>query len=117
MELKKTLWRRPKLDISASMVKELREKTGAGVMDCKTALNESNGDISKAVDIIIETMSESLDQGNRVEIRGFGSFSIRTRKARLTKNPKTGKMMDIPPRKTLHFAMSKSLKEALIGKK
>lgn len=74
-------------------------------------------DISKAVDIIIETMSESLDQGNRVEIRGFGSFSVRNRKARLTKNPKTGKVMDIPPRKTLHFAMSKSLKEALIEKK
>jgi integration host factor subunit beta len=74
-------------------------------------------DISRAVDIIIETMSETLDQGNRVEIRGFGSFSLRRRKARLTKNPKTGKIMDIPPRKTLHFAMSKSLKEALIEKK
>jgi nucleoid DNA-binding protein len=73
-------------------------------------------DISKAVDIIIETMAESLDQGNRVEIRGFGSFSVRTRKARQTKNPKTGKIMDIPPRKTLHFAMSKSLKKALIEK-
>lgn len=71
-------------------------------------------DISKAVDIIIETMSESLDQGDRVEIRGFGSFSVRQRKARQTKNPKTGKVMDIPARKTLHFAMSKSLKEALI---
>jgi integration host factor subunit beta len=74
-------------------------------------------DISKAVDIIIETMAESLDRDNRVEIRGFGSFSVRTRKARLTKNPKTGEIMDIPPRKTLHFAMSKSLKEALIEKK
>jgi nucleoid DNA-binding protein len=74
-------------------------------------------DIGKAVDIIIETMSESLDQGKRVEIRGFGSFSVRTRKARQTKNPKTGKVMDIPPRKTLHFAMSKSLKESLIEKK
>jgi integration host factor subunit beta len=74
-------------------------------------------DISKAIDIIIETMAESLDRDNRVEIRGFGSFSVRTRKARLTKNPKTGEIMDIPPRKTLHFAMSKSLKEALIEKK
>jgi integration host factor subunit beta len=70
-------------------------------------------DISQAVDIIIETMSDSLGQDNRVEIRGFGSFSVRRRKARQTKNPKTGKIMDIPPRKTLHFAMSKSLKEAL----
>jgi integration host factor subunit beta len=74
-------------------------------------------DISRAVDIIIETMSESLDKGNRIEIRGFGSFSVRRRKARLTKNPKTGKIMNIPQRKTLHFAMSKSLKEALIEKK
>ena len=74
-------------------------------------------DISRAVDIIIEAMAESLNQGKRVEIRGFGSFSVRRRKARLTKNPKTGKIMDIPPRKTLHFAMSKSLKEALIEKK
>ena len=73
-------------------------------------------DIGKAVDIIIETMAESLDQGDRVEIRGFGSFSVRQRKARQTKNPKTGKIMDIPPRKTLHFAMSKSIKEALINK-
>jgi integration host factor subunit beta len=74
-------------------------------------------DISRAVDIIIETMSESLQKGNRIEIRGFGSFSVRRRKARLTKNPKTGKIMNIPSRKTLHFAMSKSLKEALIDKK
>jgi integration host factor subunit beta len=74
-------------------------------------------DISRAVDIIIEIMSESLDKGNRIEIRGFGSFAVRRRMARLTKNPKTGKIMDIPPRKTLHFAMSKSLKEALIEKK
>lgn len=73
-------------------------------------------DIGKAIDIIIETMAESLDQGDRVEIRGFGSFSVRQRKARQTKNPKTGKIMDIPPRKTLHFAMSKSIKEALINK-
>jgi nucleoid DNA-binding protein len=44
-------------------------------------------DISKAVDIIIEAMAESLHNGDRVEIRGFGSFSVRDRKARQTKNP------------------------------
>jgi len=73
-------------------------------------------DISQAVDIILDTMADSLDEGQRVEIRGFGSFSVRQRKARQTKNPKTGKIMDIPPRKTLHFTMSKSLKEALVKK-
>ena len=40
------------MEISASLVKELREKTGVGIMDCKNALNESDGDIEKAVDIL-----------------------------------------------------------------
>ncbi len=71
-------------------------------------------DVAQAVDIILENITEALTEGRRVEIRGFGSFSVRTRKPRTTKNPKTGKMMDIPARKTLHFTMSKSLKEVLI---
>ena len=40
------------MDITASMVKELRDKTGVGIMDCKEALKESNGDISQAVDYL-----------------------------------------------------------------
>ena len=71
-------------------------------------------DVAQAVDIILENITQALTEGRRVEIRGFGSFSVRTRKPRTTKNPKTGKMMDIPARKTLHFTMSKSLKEDLI---
>ncbi len=73
-------------------------------------------DIDQAVDIILDSMKEALSEGRRVEIRGFGSFSVRQRKARETKNPKTGKMMSIPPRKTLHFTMSKSLKDTLVKK-
>jgi integration host factor subunit beta len=71
-------------------------------------------DVAQAVDIILEEISQALTEGRRVEIRGFGSFSVRMRKPRTTKNPKTGKIMDIPARKTLHFTMSKSLKEVLI---
>ncbi len=71
-------------------------------------------DVAQAVDIVLEEISQALVEDRRVEIRGFGSFSVRTRKPRTTKNPKTGKMMDIPERKTLHFTMSKSLKEVLI---
>ncbi len=73
-------------------------------------------DVSLAVDIIIKTMSDALAENRRVELRGFGSFSTRNRKARSTKNPRTGHIMDIPERKTLHFTMSKSLKAALIKK-
>ena len=71
-------------------------------------------DVAQAVDIILAEISQALVEDRRVEIRGFGSFSVRTRKPRTTKNPKTGKMMDIPERKTLHFTMSKSLKDVLI---
>ena len=71
-------------------------------------------DVATAVDIILDEISQALTEERRVEIRGFGSFSVRTRKPRTTKNPKTGKMMDIPERRTLHFTMSKSLKEILI---
>ncbi|PIE56369.1 MAG: integration host factor subunit beta [Desulfobulbus propionicus] len=71
-------------------------------------------DIAQAVDIILDEISQALTEDRRVEIRGFGSFSVRTRKPRTTKNPKTGTMMNIPARKTLHFTMSKSLKEKLI---
>ena len=73
-------------------------------------------DIKQSVDILFDTIAKALQQGRRVEIRGFGSFSIRQRKARESKNPKTGKIMNIPPRKSLHFTMSKSLKEILIAK-
>ncbi|MEN8199922.1 MAG: HU family DNA-binding protein [Thermodesulfobacteriota bacterium] len=71
-------------------------------------------DVTTALDIMLKTMEEALREERRIELRGFGSFAVRKRKARCTKNPKTGAIMDIPERKTIHFTMSKSLKEALI---
>lgn len=80
--------------------------------------NEMDGylkkDVGHAVDIIFDTIAEALSAGRRVEIRGFGSFSVRQRKARSTKNPRTSKIMNIPARKTIHFTMSKSLKDPLV---
>ncbi len=78
-------------------------------------LSMQKQDVSLAVDIMLETMATALVDERRIELRGFGSFSVRARKPRSTKNPRTGKIMEIPDRKTLHFTMSKSLKEALIS--
>lgn len=78
-------------------------------------LSMQKQDVSLAVDIMLDTMSKALVEERRIELRGFGSFSVRSRKPRSTKNPRTGKIMEIPDRKTLHFTMSKSLKEALIS--
>ena len=80
-------------------------------------LSMQKQDISLAVDIMLEAMAAALVEERRIELRGFGSFSVRARKPRSTKNPRTGKIMEIPDRKTLHFTMSKSLKEALISEK
>lgn len=71
-------------------------------------------DIVQAIDIILDDITKALLEERRIEIRGFGSFSVRSRKPRTTKNPRTGAIMNIPERKTIHFTMSKSLKEDLI---
>ncbi|KAF0189852.1 MAG: bacterial nucleoid DNA-binding [Desulfobulbaceae bacterium] len=71
-------------------------------------------DVGTALEIMLTTMRDALTDKRRIELRGFGSFSIRSRKERSTKNPKTGAIMNIPERKTVHFTMSRSLKEPLI---
>ena len=84
------------------------------VQTVSNELTMQKQDVDMAVDILLETMAQGLEDERRIELRGFGSFSIRARKPRNTKNPRTGQVMDIPPRRTLHFTMSKSLKETLI---
>ena len=84
------------------------------VKEVSSDLSLSKQDVSAALDIILNTMENALKEDRRIELRGFGSFSVRKRKPRSTKNPKTGTIMNIPERKTIHFTMSKSLKEALI---
>ena len=71
-------------------------------------------DVAKAVDIILESIEEALINGRKVEIRGFGTFSTRILKRKTVKNPKNGKIFDIPTRISTHFTMSKSVKDALI---
>jgi integration host factor subunit beta len=85
------------------------------VNQVSTELSLQKQDVTMALNILLATMSNALAENRRVEIRGFGSISTRKRGSRCTKNPKTGMIMDIPERKTLHFTMSKSLKEALIN--
>lgn len=70
-------------------------------------------DIQVIVDAVFQVMQESLSEGNRVEIRGFGTFNPRTRKSRLSKNPKTGAVMELKAGKTVLFKMGKELKKTL----
>ena len=63
------------------------------------------------VDTIFDAMRESLEKGERIEIRGFGSFTVRDYGGYKGRNPKTGKVVDIPPKKLPYFKTGKALKE------
>lgn len=63
------------------------------------------------VDTIFDTMRESLEKGERIEIRGFRSFVVRDYGGYKGRNPKTGKIVDVPPKKLPYFKTGKELKE------
>ncbi len=68
-------------------------------------------------EIVIETVFESIKKalmnGEKIEIRGFGNFRLKTRNPRKARNPKTGETVDVPGKKVLYFKVGKALKEAL----
>ncbi|MCP4044156.1 MAG: integration host factor subunit beta [Gammaproteobacteria bacterium] len=67
-------------------------------------------DVEAAVKTILEHMAETLANGDRIEIRGFGSFSLRLRPARVGRNPRTGELVSLPDRYTPHFKAGKGLR-------
>ena len=67
------------------------------------------------VDTLFDAMMESLKKGDRIEIRGFGSFTVRHYKSYKGRNPKTGQIVDVPPKKLPYFKVGKELKEMVTG--
>ena len=70
-------------------------------------------DIELAVSLLIQTISEALANGERIEVRGFGAFSIRELKPRMSRNPKTGEAVALGSRRSIHFKPGKELKEGV----
>ncbi|MFQ5586831.1 MAG: integration host factor subunit beta [Thermodesulfobacteriota bacterium] len=73
--------------------------------------NFSKKDVELICDIIFNRMTETLRAGDKVEIRGFGSFKVKERKPRQGRNPKTGDTIDIPFKKVPFFKAGKELRE------
>ena len=67
-------------------------------------------DAELSVKTIIDSLGNTLSKGDRVEIRGFGSFSLNHRPARLGRNPKTGEKVNVPEKFVPHFKPGKELK-------
>lgn len=68
-------------------------------------------DIELAVKALLEQMTQTLAEGRRIEVRGFGSFSISHRAARTGRNPKTGEPVELPAKQVPHFKPGKELRE------
>jgi len=65
------------------------------------------------VDTVFDSIKKALMNGEKIEIRGFGNFRLKTRKPRKARNPKTGESVDVPEKKVLHFKVGKDLKDTL----
>ena len=70
-------------------------------------------DVEKVVNVVFEKIISSLAAGNRVEFRGFGAFSVRSRSSRVAKNPRTGEAVSVEERNIPHFKTGKQLFELL----
>ena len=74
-------------------------------------------DLEKFTNIILKEIKNSLKKGERVELRGFGIFSTKIQKPRISRNPKTGEKVNTPEKKIIHFKMSKDLFKKLNNEK
>ncbi len=70
-------------------------------------------DAEHLVELVFESIINSLNAGEKIELRGFGSFRVRERNARTGRNPKTGVAVDIPAKRVAYFKPGKDLKELI----
>lgn len=86
-------------------------------IDIVNKLSETANVNQKVAKIVVDTIIDSIKQaivtGDRVEIRGFGSFSLRSYKPYKGRNPKNGEVVNVPPKKLPYFKVGKELKEAI----
>lgn len=88
----------------ADLVEEIAKRTGL-----------TKKDIGQAVDGFILAIKNALAEGRHIEIRGFGTFSVKDRKARTARNPRTGEAVPLPPRRVPVFKVSRELKDRVLG--
>ena len=73
----------------------------------------TRAEVERVVNLVLDGMTTSLTQGGRVELRGFGAFSVRHRPARAGRNPRTGESVQVPAKAVPFFKSGKELRERL----
>jgi len=86
--------------------------------DLVEALTERFGQLTHrdaefAVKTLLDAMSEALARGHRIELRGFGTFTVNRRPPRMGRNPRSGESVAIPEKRVPHFKPGKALREAV----
>lgn len=84
------------------------------VQEYGVSRKEANIVISRFIDKLRESI-ENLEDNDRIELRGFGTFGIKTRKARVARNPKTGEPVNVPQRRIPYFKAGRDLKLAVLN--
>ncbi len=69
--------------------------------------------VEEASRLLLNAIAKALNDGHRIEDRGFGSFNLHIRKPRIARNPKTGKVIDLPLRQVIRFKPGKKLRESV----
>ena len=75
---------------------------------CNMHPNILRKDMEKILDIVFTEIVEALNRGENIEIRGFGSYKVKLRKARIGRNPKNSELVQIPEKKAIRWKMSKT---------
>jgi integration host factor subunit beta len=88
----------------ADLVEEISKDTGLSKKDTNIVVN-----------LIIDNLIKALAEGDKVELRGFGSFKVKSRKSRKARNPRTGSSVEVPAKLVPYFKASNELK-ALVNK-
>ena len=85
--------------VKSNLIKELK----------KSYPNFLTRDLNKVIDIILKEIKETLNRGERVELRNFGVYQVDIQKASIRRNPKTGEKVNVPKKRTIKWKMSKDL--------
>ena len=98
----------------------MEEDVSAGVMTKAELVDEvarvvqlTKKQAETIVNIVFDSIVDSLRAGQKIELRGFGSFRLRSRKSRTGRNPKTGEKVEVPSKKIPYFKPGKELKELI----
>ncbi len=76
-------------------------------------LNTSKAESERVVEALFNSIADALKKGEEVSVAGFGKFSVKDRKAREARNPKTGETVHVPASKAVKFTVAKALKESV----